>query len=53
MLRGAYILAAINLKRERGREPSKMTKEIPKLKVGDLVSLRDLKEQILGCKVYA
>ena len=36
MLREAYMLAAINLKRVRDRQLMKRRKEIPKFKIGDL-----------------
>ena len=40
------MLAAVNLKRARERQPRKTTIEIPKFKVGDLVLLKNHKEQI-------
>ena len=44
MLREAYMVSAMHFKRARDRHPSKVTKEIPKFKVGDLVLLRKYKK---------
>ena len=40
MLKEAYTLVAVNFKKARDWQPNKVTKEISKFKVGDLVLLR-------------
>ena len=45
MLREAYLLAAINMKRARDRQPNKKTRDLSKFKVRDLVPLKNHKEQ--------
>ena len=43
MLKEAYMLVAIQLKKARDGKSNKVTKEIPKFKVSDLVLLRNHK----------
>ena len=45
VLREAYMLDAVNLKRAKVTQPNKRTNEIPKFKVGDLVLLGNHKKQ--------
>ena len=45
--REAYKMVAINLRKGRDRQPSKIVEEIPKFKAGDFVLLRNLKKTIL------
>ena len=47
ILREAYMLVAINLKRPKDRQPSKNTTDLPKFKGGDLVLLKNHKNHIL------
>ena len=44
MLWEVYRLAAVNVKKERDRQPIKVIKEIPKYKVSNLVLLRNWKK---------
>ena len=44
MMRYTYMLVAVNLKKARDKQPSKVIKEIPKFKVSDLVLLRNHKK---------
>ena len=46
MLSEAYMLAAVNLKRARDRQPNKVIKAKPIFKVGNLVLGRNFKKQI-------
>ena len=48
MVSEAYMLTSLNLKEQE--RSSKMTKDILKIKVGDLVLLQNHKKQILGTK---
>ena len=50
MLIEAYLLAAVKFKRARDIQPSRMTKEIQKFKVGDLVLLRNHKKHTWDIK---
>ena len=53
MLREAYMLAAIYLKRAGDKQPTEKTKDPPKFKVRDLLFLKNHKKQTWGNKIYA
>ena len=50
MLREAYMLVAINLKRVIYKQPTKKTKDPSKLKVGDLILLKNHKKETWDTK---
>ena len=49
MLSEAYMLAAVNFTKRKGQTTQKVTTEIPRFKVGDLVLFENHKKDTMGC----